>query len=954
MRKVLSFPFAVLLSVVALLVLASPAVFSQDTPGEIRGVVTEQGKTDPLIGASVLLVGTNMGGTTDIEGKYTIRRVPPGQYSVLVRYVGYKEMKKDVFITAGKTEMLDFALSVTSVQMGEVVITGQGAAIEKRRLATTVETLSSKDLAFVPVKSIDVLLQGRIPGLSSYMPGGTPGSGARIMTRGVKGALNNTTPVIYVDGVRVDVNPQGRLAPGTGGTLASSLSDLVTGEIDRVEVVKGGAAATLYGSEAANGVIQIFTKKGVPGATRWNFNATTGYDVAPMRNVWSDYTKNHFFQDGMYQGYRLAIDGGNDNLTYALAGKITENKGTVTRDLLDDRLYNLSLGLRSLISDKGSIEGSASYTRTRYGKTFNDNAIAAPLSAMEIEASFEPFYTSNPDSLLELYLKPELYETVNRWIVSTNVNYAFYPWWNNKLTIGTDYRKNEDRQFAPIEAGGVVSTPGGYLTRADREYQTTTLTYNANFTVPEIGPVSQVITVGAQAFRINDREISGTGTNFKVPGTRLFSNASVLTGAESNFEFFNYGFIFQDQVGIGRTLFLDLAARFDGTTTAGVDVPMQLYPKAGFAYNLSDEEFYPDMIKDYLSSIKIRAAYGQTGQFPPAGARDRTYAANPYLSESGLDFNNPGNHDLKPDRTTSYDLGADLGFFGDQVSLEFSYFKYVTTDASFNVTEDPAAGLGNQRRNVGEIQNDGIEVSIRAGVLDQEDIRLNVRGSYSTLKNQVTSMGGAAEFTVAGFVFAPMRVREGSPVGIVQASQPRLESDGTYHGNADIVYVGSPTPTSTASIGFDLTLFRDLSISAFAEGAFGHYILNQSLSRRIVNATATVGRPLAVYQEDYARLPVVAAGYTAYTRNTASSILVEHGDWIKVREISARYRLPREFMGGVVVTASVRNPFVLMNKATKVDPETSFIPSRTIELGGIVGATVEAPIQWRLGIDITL
>jgi hypothetical protein len=186
------------------------------------------------------------------------------------------------------------------------------------------------------------------------------------------------------------------------------------------------------------------------------------------------------------------------------------------------------------------------------------------------------------------------------------------------------------------------------------------------------------------------------------------------------------------------------------------------------------------------------------------------------------------------------------------------------------------------------------------------------------------------------------------------ANQPRLEADGTYQGNYDVVYVGSPTPTSTASFGFDLTLFKDLTISAFGEGAFGHYILNQSLSRRIVNAVASYGKPNALYADSYALLPVVAAGYTSYTRNTASSILVEHGDWIKVREISARYRLPKELMNGVYITASVRNPFVLLNRATKVDPETSFIPSRTIELGGIVGATVEAPVQWRVALDVTL
>lgn len=932
--------------------------------GEIRGTVSDAGRADPLIGASVIVVGTNLGAITDVDGKFAIRKIPAGQYTVLVRYVGYRSQSKDVTVAANATLTVDFALVVTAVQMSEVIITGQGAAIEKRRLPTTVETLSSREIGLTPVKSVDQLLQGRIPGLQSFVPGGAPGTGARMITRGIKGALSSTTPVIYVDGVRVDNNSQGRLASGTGGQISSSLADLVTGEIDRVEVIKGGAAATLYGSEAANGVIQIFTKKGTPGAPRWNVNLSTGYDSPQLKHVWSDYTKNHYFQTGAYQSYRVGVDGGTENLTYTVSGRMSENRGVSVRDQLDDKLYNINTGIRALLGEKGSVEASASYTRNRFGKQFNDNAIAGVLSSLEIEGTMEPQRTSNPDSVLNAYLLPELYENVNRWIASTNFSYNPYGWWQNKATVGVDYRKSESRQFASIEAGPVVSTPGGYLDRSDREYMTITAAYNATFTPPDIGPISQRFTVGAQAFRVNDREIQGNGTNFKIPGTKDFDNASVITANESNLELFNYGFIFQDQLAIGSSLFLDLGLRIDGNTTFGTNVPPQTYPKVGAAYNVSDEEFYPQDLKSIFSNLKLRASYGQTGLFPPPGTRDRSYTSNPYttggVADAGISFGNPGNKDLRPEKTSSYDAGFDMGLFDDKVSLEFSYFKQITNDAQFNVTQDVASGfLTFKRVNIGQIQNSGIELALRANIIDLEDFQFNMRASYATNDNVVSDSGGAPEFTVAGFAFAPMQVKQGSPVGIIRVSQPRIEADGTYKGNADLVYLGGPTPTKIASLGVEMVLFKDLTISVLAEGAFGHYVLNQSLSRRIVNALGALvgnlpGTGSGLYADVLSRVPTNSVTGQYYSRNAASSVLAERGDWIKMREISARYRLPREWMSGVSLTASVRNPFIIMQKATNVDPESSFIPVRTIELGGIVGATVEPPIQWRFGIDVTL
>ncbi|HTY37665.1 MAG TPA: TonB-dependent receptor [Bacteroidota bacterium] len=954
MKKLLlrfSTGFLVLLLLVA--ANGTPAA-AQTKTGEIRGTVSEAGRSEVLIGANVFIVGTSLGASTNLEGLFVIKQVPPGTYTVRARYVGYKELARDVKVVAGETATLDFGLAATAVQLNEVVVTGQGAATEKKRLPSVVESISSKDVDLSPAKSVDQLLQGRVPGLMSYTPGGAPGSSARIMTRGIKSALGQPTPVIYVDGVRVDNNYQGRLSNATGGQISSSISDILSGDVDHIEVIKGGAAATLYGAEAANGVIQIFTKKGIPGAIRWSANVTSGSDVEPLKDFSNDMTKNKFFRPGLYQGYGLNAVGGSDVITYNVAGKMSENKGVVTQDALNEKLYNLSTGLRVVVSELASVEVSSSYTHDEYGILSNDNSSESLLSNLEIEGAFDVLNNqASKDSLFAQHLLGDWRENVNRWIFSTNFTYTPFSWWENKATIGVDYRKNENRQYVPLEQGAFWGTVGGLLSRSDREYKTITLNYTGTFKVPTIGPMTQRLIVGAQGFRIDDREENGTGTTFRIPGTQIFSNASVVTAQESNRELFSYGYLAQDQIGLWDRLFFDVGVRFDGNSTFGKAIGIQTYPKVGVAYNISDESIYPDALKPYLGSLKLRASWGKTGTFPPPFTRDRTFISNIFFNESALSFGNPGNSDLKPENTTSVDAGFDAGFLDDRISVEFSWYRQITKDAMFTVTEDPAAGLGTQRRNVGEIFNQGFEVTMRAIAVDMEDVQVNLRGYYTTLKNRVNSLGGAAPFTIAGFSFAPQRVEEGKEVGIIRVSKPHLESDGTYRGRVDTVYVGSPVPKNTVSFGADITILKDITISGLFEGAWGNYILNQSLSRRIVNGLANP----ALYQKEASLIPVVAPGSTPYNRNTASSVLVEPGDWFKIREISVRYRVPRAVIGGLVsglaITASVRNVASFGIKATNVDPETSFIPSTAIEVGGIAGATVEAPRQYRLGLDFT-
>ncbi len=606
-----------------IIVAAAGSAVAQPEGGQIRGSIVDAGSGEALPGVNVMLAGTSRGTVSDMNGNYSVKQVPAGQYTVTVSLVGYKQANKPVSVADGKTVTVDCRLSPTSVQMNTVIVTGQGVATEKRKLASTVETISSREIEAAPVRSVDQLLQGRVPGMSSFAPSGMPGSGARMSTRGIKSALSTTTPVIYIDGIRLDNRDNYRLSFATGGQVTSSLSDIVTGEIDRVEVLKGGAGSTLYGSEAANGVIQIFTKKGIPGPPRWRFNATSGYDVPEKKFIRLQYTKDHAFQNGAYQSYSAAVTGGSDIITYTASGKMSQGLGIIPQNKLKDQQYTLATGMRALLSNESNLELSSSFSHSVYNRMINDNAGGALISDIEIEGYFDPLETSNPDSLLRYYFLPSLVERSNRFINAINFNYAPMAGWNNKFTVGIDYRKSEDRQFTPIAAGDWIGQPGGSLNASSREYITTTLSYGGSYKLPELAAVSQTVSAGAQGFRVDDHESFGQGQDFKIPGTTDFDNASVVDAQEDNRELFSYGFYLQDQIGIADRLFFDLGVRLDGNSTFGKDVGLQTYPKIGAAYNLSEEPFYPDAVKNIVSSFKVRAAWGETGNYPPPFTRDQ-------------------------------------------------------------------------------------------------------------------------------------------------------------------------------------------------------------------------------------------------------------------------------------------------------------------------------------------
>ena len=263
--------------------------------GVIRGRVLEEGTLRPLASAQITIGGTSLGTLTNAAGEFNIVNVPAGRYSVTAQSIGYGRAERTVTLTAGQVASVEFTLATQALALDEVVVTGTAGAARRRELGNTISQINVADVP-EPVVSTDALLQGRTSGLTVTQNSGGVGGGASIRLRGNVSATMSNQPLIYIDGIRVrsegfpkNAFPSGNNA-ASDNTSYSPLNDINPNDIDRVEVIKGPAATTLYGTDAAAGVIQIFTKRGRSGGTQWTaqvdagfsrvneFGPTTGFD----------------------------------------------------------------------------------------------------------------------------------------------------------------------------------------------------------------------------------------------------------------------------------------------------------------------------------------------------------------------------------------------------------------------------------------------------------------------------------------------------------------------------------------------------------------------------------------------------------------------------------------------------------------------------------------------------
>ena len=385
--------------------------------GTVTGTITDATSGQPIGDASVSLAGTDLSRATDLAGRYLLGGLPAGVYTVRVRAVGYGTGEQEVTVDEEGTQVADFKLRVSSIDFDEVVITGMGAPVERRKLGTSLPTLTVGRIAETgPVGELGQVLEGRIPGVRSTGIGGGLGAGRELAIRGADSfGYTRQRPAVYVDGVRVDAASEewssilGVSFGGfSGGAAEDRLSDLNPEEIDRIQVLKGPVAATLYGVTAASGVIEVFTRRGRRN-TPATFKMNTGVGLQRLRanlptTMRPDFPGPHGFaawdpnqtliENGLVHNYDLTVSGGGEDVAYFVSGGLARGEGSVKPN--DQTRANIRVNLDWTATANTSISITSGYVRNRIrvlpsGNTWHSVYTTAMLSNPRSATEEEPY-----------------------------------------------------------------------------------------------------------------------------------------------------------------------------------------------------------------------------------------------------------------------------------------------------------------------------------------------------------------------------------------------------------------------------------------------------------------------------------------------------------------------------------------------------------------------------------
>lgn len=932
--------------------------------GSISGTVTDRASGLPIATARIQVVGLqNAAASTDDRGRYFLRGVPAGAQSVRVARIGYRPEAQQINIVANDTTAVNFTLSQSAVELQQVVVTGTGGATEKRSVGASIGSVDVGQLQEVmPTMNFSQVLASKVAGVRSVGVGGGVGSGQDLRIRGIASFSLNQRPVVYIDGVRVDSRGTewaiGTIAccAFTGGNSTDRLSDLNPNDIERVEVLKGAAAATLYGSEATNGVIQIFTKKGRgEGRTQWNLELGTGYNRLRENLPTKEFPKftgadgtraldaNALIENGLFNSGSISAQGGTQRSTYFASGLFSQEEGSIQPN--DQTKGNLRLNVNFIPTDKWTVEVRSAYTRNYVNELQAGNNWTALLgNAMNgnpRNATAARPYGEAWVPVADIQ-KMTTVSDADRWNGGLTLQYAFTPTLSHRLTAGLDAVSDQKSRFFPfVGAYGPAGVTDGQRNIGTRQYRTYTLDYLLQYQFKLPFDIQSNFSAGTQGFWEQERLNMSTGNKFPGPGVNTVSSAATTNGAEQFVETINFGVLAQNRFSWKDRAFFTVGLRADGNSAFGKNYGLQKYPKADFSYDISKHE---GLLPSFVSAMRLRAAIGKAGKFPGAFDSFTSYAASPVFEDvSGIVPLNPGNADLKPEVTTETEYGFEMGLWNDRVGIEASMYQAKTADAIVNKFNPPSGGFSTARKvNIGAIQNKGWEASINYVVLSRASGEWSSSLKLDGNKNEVTDLGGVT--------LACCAVRKGYPVqGVWDRRLTGYAKDAagkpTFTRTDTLVYFGPPLPTFNSSWTntFRWKSFQAYGTLSMERGAFfGNgdraYRIRQGGSDEYL-ATFKNGKPTFASDSifEFARI----LNY------------VDKRDNVRLREISLTYQIPERLssmlkVGRSSITASGFN-LMWWDDCNCVDPNMNWAGASGFTIGNGFLAQ-PSPRQYRVQV----
>lgn len=757
---------------------------------EIQGTVTTA-EGEPLPGASIRLKGSNIGTTTDEQGRFSLS-IPGDQGTLVISFVGFVSREMN---TAGQTN-LQIVLTPESSEGEEVVVVGYGT-VRKKDLTGAVSTISSDKLTQVKgISNVAQALQGQAAGVQVNQASGQPGQAMIIKIRGTNSMSASNNPLYVVDGLPLDA-------------LSAQLNP---SDIDNIQILKDASSTAIYGSRGANGVIMITTKKGkaAAGKSTVTYNGYAGVqnlrkkidvlsaaDFARLQNEvvtndnasgvnptpkplpWSNNQidslegKGNDWQDLVYRpafmhDHNISISGGNDKTKYYTSFGFFDQNGII----LNSRFQRLSFrtNVSTELSDRLSLTTNLSIQNSLYreavanadgggGIAFTTMVIPPTQSIYDANGNYTRFTGVQWGETNPIGISREVVNKTNnlRIIGNTALNYNITSDLKLMLGAGVDAGYNRGDYFAPrtitignrqeTVAGVVIPLPG--VASKNYSNSSTFITENTLSYLKTFSGRHTIDAVGGITYQNTRSEGLGGSANGFVTDALQNNNlgatiASIRNGATSNYSDFSLlSYLGRINYTFGGKYLITLTGRYDGSSKFGEDNKYAFFPSGAVAWNVDREAFMENITS--VSTLKLRASYGLSG----------TQAINPYQTLStmasrgvnlggsaftGYVLNSLPNVSLKWETTRQFDAGIDIGFLNNRIALSADFYHKRTEDLLLPVVLPPSIGFGTATSNVGSLQNKGFEFQLATrnleGPLSWSSV-LNV----SHNRNKVLSLG---------------------------------------------------------------------------------------------------------------------------------------------------------------------------------------------------------------------
>lgn len=942
--------------------------------GTLAGRVTNALSGTPVTTARVTVSGTPLAAKVDADGRFRFTNVPVSAREVLARSIGYQPLAVAFSLAPNGTATVALPMIASALELDAIVVTGSVGDTRRRAVGHSVAVVNASEIVGrSAVANLTEVLQAKVPGLT-VMPGsGTVGTAANYRLRGAGSISAANSPTIYVDGVRVSSRTQGNYE--AFGQSTTALDAINPADIESIEVIKGPSAATLYGAEAAAGVIQIFTKKGRSGQVKWesrleagrsdwdenlrpvNFAVATA-DRLDSTAAWPGFigkslgdivsfrpmTDGRALRTGRLSKLVLSASGGADQYNFFVSAGKSNEEGVYFNNF--SNLESLRSNFTLVPSNQLTFTINVALSNNHLRLPLNDNAgplglifssyLAVPGKHYDLPAGRN--YSSITPEIANMY---DNQLRADRYTIGSSAAYTPVSWFKNMFRVGLDANVGQaELYFAPDprplflpRASFGLDNSKGFIAQGRPLNRDVTLNYDGTVTRRLSDRLVSNTSFGMQYLANLFRRTDATGLNLGSVGLRSIASAAVTSSTESSSEQKSVGFYAQQQLSLHERLFVTIATRMDNNSAFGSRLNRVFYPKASISYVVSEE---PYITVPGVSALRLRAAWGQAGNAPGPLDAVRSYSSSVVTNVDGttsaaLRYGSAGNPDLRPERGSEIEVGFESAFLNGRVGLDASFYRKNTRDALIAVAVPATTGFtGFQLTNLGEISNAGIEMLLTATPVQRKSLTVDVTLSLATNSNKLVSFGDERLPIIFGFSLpSSQRYQEGFPLGAMWPRRVRYNPDGTLLKVAGrpvldtaSVYRGPSVPTREISLSGGIMLFGTLRFHGLADYKGGHYQFNAKDSRRDrMGVSWETVNPAADPDEVLAR------------RFEFQSFLhIQPADFVKLRDLSISYDVPAGILNGVTRRATLTlagHNLKIWTKYGGADPELNYGGTRT-------------------------